>query len=188
MAVLQNPASWLLQEAPPAAFLREERDCGWVRGVRTGDVKAFEALYDTYAPQLLPLAARLAPSRETAWEIVNDVFVRIWRRRAQWHPDGPLRPYLFQAVRHQAYSYLRSAAVQRRLIAAMESGELAEALQSAVAAMSAQRRAVFLLHRRHGLTYAEIARAMELLPKTVENYMGRALKTLREALSAHLSA
>ena len=147
-------------------------------------------------------------SRIGSFEILSmkpwDRTVRIWRRRAQWHSDGPLRPYLFQAVRHQAYSYLRSAAVQRRLIAAdepadadvqqhtpmneMESGELAEALQSAVAAMSAQRRAVFLLHRRHGLTYAEIARAMELSPKTVENYMGRALKTLREALSAHLSA
>ena len=167
-------------------------------------MKAFEALYDAYAPQLLPLAADLAPSRDAAWEIVNDVFVKIWRRRSRWHLDGPLRPYLFQAVRHQAYSYLRSAAAHRRVMAAdepadadaqrrtpldeMESGELTRTLWAAVAAMPAQRRAVFLLHRQHGLTYEEVARVMALSPKTVENYMGRALKALREALSAYLSA
>ena len=58
-----------------------------------------------------------------------------------------------------------------------------KALQRALDALPERRRLIYLLSRQHGLTYAEIAAALEISIKTVETQMGRALKFLRRRLA-----
>ena len=66
--------------------------------------------------------------------------------------------------------------------AELDARELAHAFQRALAALPEPVRDAFLLSRRDGLRYAEIATALGISVKTVEARMGRALKELREQL------
>src|SRR5438876_5369708 len=119
----------------------------WVDRIRAGDVDAFEALYRTYWQRLYAFAFRYVRSKEDAEEVVQDVFFRIWRGRADWVPAGAVRNYVYCAVRNAARDRLERAAVARRwggpvgqvaTAAAIQSeraaGELVAAVQRARAA------------------------------------------------------
>ena len=176
----------------------EDQERRWIEGVRAGDVRAFEELFHTYAPPLYAFAADYLRTRDAAQEVVNDVFVAVWKRQGRWQPRGPLRAYLYQAVRNRAASYARRRRARKTMegplegpapahgttpAEAMELADLAEAVWACAAEMPPRRRTVYLLHRQHGLTYAEIAQVMGLAPKTVENHMGLALRFLRGKLA-----
>src|SRR5213594_4269648 len=90
----------------------EER--AWAARIRAGDLGAFEALYRGYWERLYAFAFRYLRSKEDAEEIVQEVFLRIWRGRAHWVPAGAVRNYLYLAVRNAARDRLERAAVARR--------------------------------------------------------------------------
>src|SRR5437867_6584755 len=85
----------------------------WADRIRAGDVDAFEALYRTYWQRLYAFAFRYVRSKEDAEEVVQDVFFRIWRGRADWVPAGAVRNYVYCAVRNAARDRLARAAVAR---------------------------------------------------------------------------
>src|SRR5438034_11072356 len=56
----------------------------WADRIRAGDSAAFETLYRTYWQRLFAFAFRYVQLKEDAEEMVQEVFFRIWRGRAQW--------------------------------------------------------------------------------------------------------
>src|SRR5688572_29959919 len=87
-----------------------------VAGIRAGNANAFDALVVAHYQPLLRLAVNYLGMRETAEEVVQDVFLAIWTRRAQWSPDGALRLYLYSATRNRAFSLLRHRRVEQRVV------------------------------------------------------------------------
>jgi RNA polymerase sigma factor (sigma-70 family) len=86
----------LLPRHPPPAPEASAGDAG----------PAFDALVREHYGRLCTFAVRLVRSRETAEDIVQDVFARIWHRREQFDIRDPL-PYLYQAVRNRATMHAR---------------------------------------------------------------------------------
>jgi RNA polymerase sigma-70 factor (ECF subfamily) len=171
-----------------------------VERVRTGDADAFEALFHEYHAPLCAFAYRYLGARDLAEEVVQEVFLLVWERRATWEIRTSIRSYLFTAVRNAALSYLRHERVVRNretevrdLFHAPARSEEAEtvepetiaAVRQAVGRLPERCRQVFLLHREQGLTYAEVADVLGISPRTVEVQIGRALKSLRKALAGH---
>jgi RNA polymerase sigma-70 factor (ECF subfamily) len=170
----------------------------WIERIRAGDESAFEALFRALAPGLCAIGARYVDSRSVAEEIVQDLFLDLWRRRDQLTIEDGLTGYLVTAMRHRALNHLRR---ERRIVgwtpgvtenAAAESAsesELLDALelQDAIAALPARCRLIFTLSRHQDMTYREIAASLGLSVKTVETQMGRALKSLRERLKHLIS-
>ncbi len=68
----------------------------------------------------------------------------------------------------------------------MVASELEEKIREAIDCLPLERRKIFIMSRYDNLTYAEIAAKLGISVKTVENQMGKALKTLREELSEYL--
>src|SRR5690349_9515609 len=66
----------------------------------------FEAMVRAHYPRLCNFASRYVDSRETAEDIVQEVFLSIWRRRTRIDSDAPL-PYLYRAVMNRAVIHLR---------------------------------------------------------------------------------
>jgi RNA polymerase sigma-70 factor (ECF subfamily) len=169
--------------------------------VRAGNVAAFETIYDEWAPELFSFACSLLGSRDQGWEAVQNVFIRIWEGRERWTVNGALRPYLFQAVRHEAFSFRRRSSALKRLFSSSEAAdvpssdsspddeaahdELRSVLNAAIESLPLRRKTAYLLHRQHDMTYAEIAEVMGISPRTVENQMGAALKHVRGYVSKH---
>lgn len=177
----------------------QEREQEWIDGVRNGEEKAFEKMFRAYYPRLSRFAAEYVDSAGRARDLVQDVFLRIWERREGWSIQRSLKAYLYQAVRNRALNETRhqdtkheveedlkytSDGRDRRTAAdvAHESA-LSKEVEQAIRSLPERRRMAFLLHRRHGFTYKEIACVMDITPKTVENQIGRALKSLREELA-----
>ena len=172
----------------------------WVDRIRAGDVDAFEALYRKYWQPLYAFAFRYVRSKEDAEEVVQDVFFRIWRGRADWVPAGAVRNYVYCAVRNAARDRLERAAVARRwggrgagghvgqaataaaIQSELEAAELVAAVQRALDELPPKRSAVCKLRLIDELSYAQIADRLGIREKTVETQLARGLKFLRDRI------
>lgn len=177
----------------------KEPERQWPPRIRRGDRQAFKEMFYAYYPRLCAFAAEYVGSYNRARDVVQEVLLAIWERRREWEVHGSLKSYLYQAVRNRALNAVRRDDTRRRAYDTIKQNtasatdrtaedqihyhQLSEAVRHAVAQLPARRRMVFLLHRKHGFTYAEIGQIMDITSKTVENQMGRALKFLREQLT-----
>ena len=171
--------------------------------LRAGDRKALEGLYRANQQGLHAFVDRIVSDRAVAEEIVQDVFVSLWRHREKLQLRGTLKAYLYAAARNHALNHLKRQKIARRWwqrgaeASADDTGEarndpaafreLRERVESAIAALPERTRLVFTLSRNEGLTYPEIAKALEISVKTVESQMSRALRLLRDDLAPFLN-
>lgn len=173
-----------------------------------GDVAArarFTALVQANYPRLCNFAMRYVDSRETAEDIVQEVFLSIWRRDVHFDYAEPL-PYLYRAIMNRAVMHLRQrrvrdrwrdqvAAVARtdgepadtRLVDDLEMAELTRAVAEVIDALPERCRLIFTMSRQQDLTYKQIAQILGISVKTVETQMARALRALRLRLGGYLS-
>ena len=181
---------------------QKQRDRQWADRIRAGDREAFKRLFRAYADALCTFAAQHVDDEALAEDLVQDVFCDLWDRREEWRPQGSVKAYLFRAVRNTSLDHLEHRRVvqewedeeKRRNPApeprrgpadALQHRELKRAMQEAVEELPERRRLVYRMARRHDMSYAEIASALDIAPKTVENQMGRALKALRDRLAKY---
>jgi len=132
--------------------------------VADGDQAAFAALYDRHNLLACNLAGRLLGDREAAEEVVQDVFLRLWRGAATFDPArGAARAWLLSSIHHAAISRTRGRwAHERRAVALndrvlppapddpaseVEAAERASGLRAGLATLpAAQREAVELYY------------------------------------------
>jgi RNA polymerase sigma-70 factor (ECF subfamily) len=162
----------------------------------------FDALVRGHYARLCNFALRLLGSSDVVEDIVQDVFLAIWKQRATFRYDDPL-PYLYKAVRNRAVMHARRQGVRHRwqereeaagqppciddTATEVECTDLAREMARAIDALPERCRLVFTMSREQELSYGEIARLLGISVKTVETQMGRALKTLRNQLADYLT-
>jgi len=167
--------------------------------IARGDTSAFTALFEAHAVALVSAANRLVHDVNVAEEVVQDVFLSIWRAGASLRVKGSVRGYLYIAVRNSAIKWLRHRGVEQRWLESQhfpieeeraddpamlfEASDMDRRVRDAIDRLSPQAREILLLRWSEQMTYAEIATALGLAVKTVENHIGRALKVLRRLLA-----
>lgn len=184
--------------ASPEADALAAAELTLVRRVCAGDEAAFEQIFRGYYTRLVSFACTNVGSQALAEEMVQEVFLQIWMRREQWVVERSLAAYLFRSVRNRILNARRTLRLETAYatdaartteveLSGSSDGELHEAeigaaLAHAIALLPARPRQVFLLSRRQGLSYGEIADVLGIALKTVEMHMGRALAQLRVSL------
>ena len=180
-----------------AGFPPEDVQRALFTRLAAGDDTAFDTIFRTWYAPLVRIATYLLHDDAVAEEVVQDVLLEVWRRRDTLAFEQEPRRYLMRATRNRALNRVRHDAVASRAAALdiseeahaatapamVQAAELERAIAQAVATLPARCRAVFELSRRNHMSYAEIADALEIAPKTVENQMGKALRMLRVALA-----
>lgn len=175
------------------------RDAELVSRLRDGDERALESMFREHYASMVTVVRRIVFAPDVAEELVQDVFFKLWTKRAQLSDIDTVRTYLVRAARNTALNRLRRMklehAHEEREAAKGEpqtteatddgasTGELTKAVNAAIDRLPPRCREVFLLSRDSGLTYGEIATELGISIKTVETQMGRALKTLRLLLA-----
>lgn len=168
-----------------------------VAAIRNGDEAAFEALYLAHHAALWRFAYAQVRSAAVAEELVQEVFLALWRDRAGWEVATSVRAWLYGAVRNQALKHLRHERVVARLAdrvpgggagraeaapgdahADVEARELDQAIARALAALPERRRLAMTLRWTHDLGAPEIARVLETTPEAVRVLLTRARQEL----------
>jgi RNA polymerase sigma-70 factor (ECF subfamily) len=170
-----------------------------LRRVSHGDRAALKMLYDDVAPKLLGVATRIVGDRADAEDIVQDVFVTVWRKAAEYDPAraGGLA-WLVAITRNRAIDRVRArgrqptvsedAAAhvpdpQARADAGADASDAARAVGRALAALDPKHAAVIRGAWLEGLSYEELARREAVPVVTVKTWVFRGLRRMREGMT-----
>ena len=169
-----------------------------VRRIRQGDAGQFESLFRSSYVSLVRYAKTLIKDHDTAEEIVQDLFFRLWKDKEKLKIESSLNGYLYRAVHNRCLHHIdhnRVVEKYAREMAVLEQ-ETNESptdilhyreLQAKIAAilerLPEKCGKIFCMSRFEGLKYSEIAEKLSISVKTVEANMGRALKEFRKILA-----
>lgn len=187
-----------------------DRDRALVLRARAGDRDAFGEIVRSYQRRVYAVAMRMTRRHEVADDITQDTFIRAYRNLGRFELGRPLRPWLHRIAVNLAINYLSGAARKEQALYSeddpegsraratwdagpldadphrlLESRELAEDLERAVATLSPDQQAVFLLKVVEGMRYEEIAATLEISEGTVMSRLSRARARLKALLSGH---
>lgn len=162
--------------------------------IALGNKPAFEQLFRQYYKPLVGYAHVVLAHRETAEDLVQEVFYQLWARRQELRVDTSVKSYLYSMVRNRALNHqahLKVVASHQQWASdepggtedPLEKDELAHRLETAIAQLPPERKKIFYLCKYEDKKYREIADEMGLSVKTIENQMGKALKYLRTQLA-----
>lgn len=166
---------------------------------RHNDPRAFRLLFEALYPELMRFTLHYVKVRETAEEIIQDVFLKIWQIRATLLTILNFRAYLFTTTRNLSLNYLQrksqsvpayfDSATELELAGAdanpqqtLELMDMEQRIRAAVDALPPQCRLIFQLVKEQGLSYREVADLLTISPRTVDTQIGIALKKLAIAL------
>lgn len=152
--------------------------------------KQFSEYYHTYYRQLCLHALHFMGDTNEAEDIVQETFVSFWDKRGQLESIKSVKAYLYTAVRNNCLTKIRDAKPTTSLEELPNPDELSEEEQMERAEMEARiwkmidelperRREIFLMAKRDGMRYKDIAKQTGLTVKTVENHVLRAMQSLR---------
>jgi len=177
--------------------LSEDR---WVDLIRSGDTAAFEAMFRSYYPRLCQFAYRSINCPEVAEDLVQSVFLNIWKNRKEWNPRCKPLIYLYKATKNRVINYLKHKNVENISDYAdvysiqaeryspediFREKECLNAIRELVDLLPERCRLIFLMKKEDGLTYNEISDILGISVKTVETQMVKALRFLRENLTEY---
>lgn len=160
--------------------------------------KGLELLFRRFYNPLCSHAVRFVYSKQTAEDLVSEVFFQFYRTKAYENITSSYTSYLFRAVRNECYTYMRRefgktdslemsaesnmSTDHQQPDAEIHYNHLFMKVNEVIAQLPMQCQRVFLMSRFESKKYNEIADELHISPKTVEVHISKALKYLRTAL------
>lgn len=155
-----------------------------------------ELLFKQSRSGLVYYCMKFVGNPEDANEIVNDVFVAIWKRKEHLVLDLSLKPYLYRSVHNKSLNFLakRGITIQETEevpdiaqehadpCKSLEYKELQKQLNTLISELPPRCQQIFILSRKEGLSHKEISEIMNISTKTIENQITIALKYLKTNL------
>lgn len=158
----------------------------------------FETLYKTHYNKLRNTAHNIISDKDSAHDVVQEVFLKLWHRKEGLHNIVNQKAYLLKSVINTSLLYLES---NKKLVhldkikelslgnptTSLDQKELENKIEKALERLPPKCKTIFVLSRFEELKYKEIAEYLGISVNTVENQMSIALKRLREELSIYLT-
>jgi RNA polymerase sigma-70 factor, ECF subfamily len=181
-------------------------DAALVQQLLRRDVRAFEQLYDRHSRIVYGLVLRILQQATTAEEVVQDVFLQLWRNASQYQSSrGPFVPWLLTLARNRALDNLRLKSERQRRredqteelpqIAqtpqyeqALDEKRRAEVVRSLMNSLSAPQKKAIEMAYFEGLSHSEIAEALHEPLGTVKSWIRTGLIRLKEGLQAQAAS
>ena len=169
------------------------------RIARLDDQQAYRELYTSLYSYLFGFAKTIVQSRESAEEVVSDVFIKLWERRKELEKIENLKVYLYVATRNIAFNYLdKQKRNSTNSIDDVEAeftsidfdpeqllitADMLALIQKAIDQLPPKCKIIFKLAKEDGLKYREVAEVLNISVKTVENQLAIALYKIGTAVS-----
>ena len=174
------------------------RDTEIARRIRNGDTEQFESLFRSSYVSLVKYAKTIIKDHDTAEEIVQDLFFRLWQDKENLKIESSLSGYLFRSVHNRCLHFIEHNKVIARHAEEISYSqsenqespsdilnykELQEKIARIIEKLPERCGKIFTMSRFEGLKYNEIAEKLSVSVKTVEANMGKALKEFRKELT-----
>jgi RNA polymerase sigma-70 factor (ECF subfamily) len=177
----------------------ETEDESLMRGLAEAESAALRALYRKYGGLVYGLALKVCGDSGMAEEVVQDVFLRVWRGASSYSRDkGAVATWLGRIARNRAIDALRGARARYAVVRddwadredprALDPEEeasrasSASVLRAAVAQLPEEQRLALSLAFFRGMTHSEIAEALSLPLGTVKSRIREAMLSLRRKI------
>ncbi len=181
--------------------------------VRDGDTAAFEQLVARYQGRLLTILQHWLGARDQAEDLVQEVFLRVFRSRGSYEPAAHFSTWIFTIAHNVAKNANRKMARRREVNVAQQSTEsratpslasmakaasdlmptlqvdkreMADVVNLAIRRLNERQRMAILLSKFEGMSYDEVGVTMQMSPSAVKSLMARARDNLREYLEPYL--
>lgn len=174
-----------------------------LRQVARHDEKAFKALFEAYRSRLYHYIIGIVKSRETAEEMVIDVFLKIWQQREILEGVERFDAFLFRIAFNQSVDFLRRAARDPKIKniiwhdIELAGGPASDAtvlvkeyevkLKEAIGLLSPKRQLIFRMSRERNFSHSAIAQKLRLSKYTVSNHISESLRFIRAYLANFLT-
>lgn len=175
----------------------------FVAKLTQGDAKALEHLFKLYYTRLTLFANRFLNDIDIAQEIVSDIFLKLWEDGHEIEFTGSISSYLFKTTQNKCLNYLKHQKIESLYVNYLErqhllnevlitaespylEKEMAQQINIALESLPEKCREIFMMSRFDHMKYKDIAKELDLSPKTVERQISIALDKLRRLLK-HVS-
>ncbi len=175
-------------------------DMGLLSRIASGDQQAFGEIYDQYSAQVMGLLVRLLGQCAEAEDVLQEVFLQIWRSARQYDPErASPRVWIFLIARSRATDRLRRRQYHNSLPSVepaeiqdpgseIERSESAGQVREALQRLPESQRSAICLAFYGGHSYESVAREQEVPVGTVKTRIRLGMKQLRSILSKTLKA
>ena len=173
--------------------LTEEQNL--IKSIINDDQRAFKQICKIYYEMLYNFIWRKTGNENLSKDIVQELFLNVWKLRKHLNPNKSFKSYLYSAANNLTINHFKSIQIQQKYFSESKAGEYQnsektqldfnEYLDDVLSGMTEEQKTVFILNKFEGFKYKEIATILNISVKTVESRMRKILKVLREKL-AHL--
>jgi len=162
----------------------------------------FEAIFKMHFAYLSNVAFSIVKAEEDSYDIVQQVFTKLWDKREVVNIDDNIKSYLHRATMNTSFNFLdkhkRNVKVDDDVFVNLPgqqieintdflSGEVEEAISKAISELPKKCQVVFKLSRYSDLSNKEIAQKLDVSIKAVEKHISKALRELREKLAPYIN-
>jgi RNA polymerase sigma-70 factor, ECF subfamily len=200
----KNPGLVFLTILTPASERETPRDTALMRRLLQRDVSAFEEIYDRHSRMVYALVYRILRQAGSAEEVVQEVFLQVWRHVAQFDLErGAFQPWLLAMARNRALDQLRLKSERQRR-REEQSDELppqislpdyekqlddkrqAERVRALMGELNPRQKQAIEMAYFEGLSHSEIASTLKEPLGTVKSWIRNGLLRLKQGLQAGL--
>ena len=169
-----------------------------VKLLKKGDMVAFDIIYKKYSKRLYGFVFRYVKQEADTQEIVQEVFIKIWKSREKIDGYSSFESFLFTIAHNSTVNLLKKRATEQKYIEHVKSlqiinesyelideihyKELKQKLQGLLNELSPRQKEIFQLSREEGLNNTEIAKKLGISGQTVKNHLVTALSFLKNKL------
>ena len=166
-----------------------------VQKLRTGDTMAFELLFEQYASKLYYFVNKYLDDREESEEIVQNVFLSLWKHKKEIRSEEAFKSYLYKIALNNIRNYFNKKHIQEKHKQQLAQEYLFEnrsdedevdyaqvirQVDQLIDQLPEKRREIFLLSRKEGLDVNEIADYLGITTSTVKNQISSANAFLKK--------
>ena len=165
--------------------------------VKAGNKNAFEQLYRDHSRGIYGSLRRLTRDDELAKELLQDVFLKVWERKAALNPNKPFHFYLFSIARNSVTDFYRKVKRDRYMLQNLQlltseithqpiesviAGAEEERLLQIMETLPPQRRKIFILCKLEGKSYEEVSNILGIRASTIGDHIVKGTKYLKKQI------
>lgn len=180
--------------------MKQLSDAQLLLELQSGDDRAFGEIYERYADKLIAFALKKTQNEDEAMDMVQELFLSIWKNRLTIQINGALEAYLMVSINYMSYKWYKKQSTKPRPledVAEMQEtyehstdqklslAELRLLINQEIADMPEKMRQVYLCSREQDMTGPQIAEFLGLSHQTVRNQISNALSRLKKSVQKY---